>query len=57
MKDHWGTSFNKPFRLFQWRYNVGVDPTYNGKGETYYRPFWTGLRCWWEYRRCLGGAI
>jgi hypothetical protein len=43
----WGIPFNKPFRLFQWRYTVGL--------QTYYRPFWRGLTFRWRYRR--GGPM
>ncbi len=49
MKDNYGQGYNKSFRLGKWRYNVGVSPKYNGKGQTYYRPFLIGLRCWLKW--------
>lgn len=55
MKDRYGTPFNKPYRFFCWRYNVGESPLYDGKGQTYYRPFWVGLKCWLKWD--LGAKI
>lgn len=39
--NHWGWKFNKPFNPTRFRYII--------QGNTYYRPFWGGLKTWWKW--------